>query len=200
MQDEAKTRVKSESTSDTITTTVTAQTVRAGITSEGEEYTNMTRAIKSTIDQVVPKKKNMFKNGRTVSEETKALYKQRKREFSKNKPNEATRKKWNRKIRNTGRNDYRDWVSRWTEQIEKTDAKGDLKAVYRGVKALSGSKNRFSCTQPTLNANGARLKSPNELANMWKTFLGRKFEPTDLEKIRAEYDALPDRAGNEGEL
>ena len=73
MQDEAKTRVKSESTSDTITTTVTAQTVRAGITSEGEEYTNMTRAIKSTIDQVVPKKKNMFKNDRTVSEETKAL-------------------------------------------------------------------------------------------------------------------------------
>ena len=30
--------------------------------------------------------------------------------------------------------------------------------------------------------------------------VGRKFEPTDSEKIRAEYDALPDRAGNEGEL
>ena len=38
------------------------------------------------------------------------------------------------------------------DDIEKADAKGDLKAVCRGVRSLSGVKNYFSLThspQPT---------------------------------------------------
>ena len=38
---------------------------------EGAEYSTLAEDINQTIDEIVPKKKNMFKNGRSISEETK---------------------------------------------------------------------------------------------------------------------------------
>ena len=38
---------------------------------EGAEYSTLAEDINQTMDEVVPKKKNMFKNGRSISEETK---------------------------------------------------------------------------------------------------------------------------------
>ena len=40
----------------------------------------MTKASKESIDEVVSKKENMFKNGRSVTAETKELYKPNKAE------------------------------------------------------------------------------------------------------------------------
>ena len=165
------------------------------------EYAALVEDIRETIAETVPKKPNLFKNGRAVSEETKELYKQRRKEFSKSKTqNAATRKSWNKKIKNACRNDYRRWVSRWTDHIEKADAKGDLKAVHRGVRALSGAKNCLSHTQTTTDKKGQRLKSPKELASVWSRFLGRKFAATELESMRAEFENLPARVDGEGAL
>ena len=74
--------------------------VKSGVNlsdNEGAEYSALAEDIKQTIDEVVPKKKNMFKNGRSISEETKKLYEQRKKEFSKGNQDETARKKWNKK-------------------------------------------------------------------------------------------------------
>ena len=49
------------------------------------------------------------------------IIEKRKNEFTKKKPDARQRKKWNRKISRACRNDYRGWVSRWTEKIEKAE-------------------------------------------------------------------------------
>ena len=156
----------------------------------GKEYQKLAQNIRETIAEIVPKKKNQFKNGRSISEDTKQLYKDRIKEYSKGKATKEKRNEWNKKIKNAGKNDYRRWVSRWTEEIERANGKGDLKAVYRGVRAVSGAKRCFSATQPTMK-QGQRIKSPEELANAWGEFLEKKFEATDLERARADFEALP---------
>ena len=182
IQKRRTTRAKIEATTATPAIVDACAGEKGSSAKDGEEYAALTQDIRETIKATVPKKKNLFKNGRAVSEETKELYKKRRKQFStKGKHDAATRKRWNRKIKNACRNDYRRWVSRWTEHIEKADAKGDLKAVYHGVRALSGMKNRFSHTQPTCDAKGQRLKSPEELASTWSAFLGKKFAATDFE-------------------
>ena len=173
LQDSRQTRVKSEATS-----AIQKEEEKAEQCA-GKEYQKLAQNIRETIAETVPKKKNQFKNGRSISEDTKQLYKDRIKEYSKGKPTRERRNEWNKKIKNAGKNDYRRWVSRWTEEIERANGKGDLKAVYRGVKAVSGAKRCFSATQPTMK-QGQRIKSPEELANTWGEFL-EKFESTDLE-------------------
>ena len=184
IQDSRQTRAKSEATS-----AIQKEEEKAEQCA-GKEYQKLAQNIRETITETVPKKKNQFKNGRSISEDTKQLYKDRIKEYSKGKPTREKRKEWNKKIKNAGKNDYRRWVSRWTEEIERANGKGDLKAVYRGVKAVSGAKRCFSATQPTMK-QGQRIKSPEELANAWGEFLEKKFEATDLERARADFEALP---------
>ena len=59
----------------------------------GKEYEQFVENIRETIKEVVPTKKNLFKNGRSVSEETKQLYKDRVTEFRKGKPTSQRRKR-----------------------------------------------------------------------------------------------------------
>ena len=60
------------------------------------------------------------------------------------KPTKEERNRWNRKIRNACRQDYKSWVTRWVEKIERADNKGDTKAVSQGVKVLSRAKSHCS--------------------------------------------------------
>ena len=60
------------------------------------------------------------------------------------------------------------------------------------MKALCGTKNSYATKQPTLNSKGNRIDGPEELATVWKKFLHKKFSPTELENLRAEFDALPE--------
>ena len=83
-----------------------------------------------------------------MSQETKALFERRAKEYQKQKPTAERRKSWNKKIQIACRNDYRSWVARWVDKIEQADNRGDTKAIYRGVKNLSGSS-AFSTTKPT---------------------------------------------------
>ena len=89
---------------------------------------------------MVSKKKKETKNGRVMSQETKALHEQRRRAYSKKKLTKEERKNWNKKISRHCRKDYRKWVTAWTEKIEKEFRAGNAKAIYAGVKALCGTK------------------------------------------------------------
>ena len=106
------------------------------------------------------------------------------------------RKKWNKRISRSCRNDYRAWVTRWTEQIEKDFRAGNAKAIYEGVKALCGTKKASATKQPSLNPEkGTRINEPEELATVWKKFLAKKFSQTELEKVRDEFENLPENEG-----
>ena len=108
----------------------------------------MYACVYETIKDIVPEKQWIKKNGRVVSATTKELFEKRAKEFKRAKPTSEQRKKWNARIRNACRNDYRSWVSRWVERIEKADNKGDSRTIYQGVKALGGST-AFERTKPT---------------------------------------------------
>ena len=104
------------------------------------ELKKMNECTKVTIEAVVPKKKKKFKNGREMSAETVKLHEERIKAFSKKKPDAKERKRWNKKISRHCRKDYRKWVTRWTEKIEKEFRAGNAKTIYEGVKALRGTK------------------------------------------------------------
>ena len=99
------------------------------------DFARLTKCTYEVITTNVPEKKWIKKNGRVVSKGTKELFEQRARQYSAKEPTAKERKRWNRKIRNSCRNDYRGWVSAWVQKIEMTDNKGTLRQ-YRGVKAL----------------------------------------------------------------
>ena len=84
-----------------------------------------------------------------MSQETMELHEKRRKAYSKKKPTPIERKKWNRKISRSCRNDYRKWVTKWTEEIEKEFRKGNAKAIYAGVRQLCGTKKSFATKQPT---------------------------------------------------
>ena len=132
-----------------------------------------------------------------MSQETKDLHEQRKKEYSKGKPTKERRKRWNKKISRSCRSDYRKWVTRWTERIEKDFRAGNAKAIYAGVKTFCDTKKSFTTKQPSLNSKGTRIENPEELADVWKKFLYKKFSPTELEKLREEFDALSEDNGQE---
>ena len=59
----------------------TAQINVVSLTSAGKGYQKLAKNIRETIEEIVSKKKNKFKNGRSISEETKQLYKDRLKEY-----------------------------------------------------------------------------------------------------------------------
>ena len=248
----------------------------------GAEYSKLAKCVYETIKNIVPEKKWIQKNGRVVSKETKKLFEDRAKEFKKQAPTKVRRKRWNRRIRNACRNDYRSWVTTWVQKIEHADEKGNTKEIFKGVKALSGSTTHSSTaptehfeaeaqpteidcpgkcdrtdqanrsqpteidcpgkcdrtdqanrSQPTKiaktandeatndtayggaasdgaasgeAANGAvrrastRINGPAELASVWHEFLKKKFSATEAEKIRAEFEALPEDEEENAEL
>ena len=132
--------------------TETATTAQALASKDlASEYEKLTTCVQQTIREVVPEQKWLKKNGRVVTQATRDLFDKRAKEYSKQQPTAARRKRWNKIIRNACTNDYRKWVSDWVERIEKADHKGNTKAIYDGVKILSGSKRTIS-KRPTMRA------------------------------------------------
>ena len=151
------------------------------LTSELQEFT---KCVQETIRAVVPSKKKQKKHGREMSKETVELHEKRRKAYSKKKPTKAERKKWNRKISRSCRNDYRKWVSKWTEEIEKEFRRGNAKAIYAGVRQLCGTKKSFATKQPTKNSNGGKIHSPEELAKEWEKFSQKKVQRDRIGKYR----------------
>ena len=63
----------------------------------GKKYSEITTCVRRTMEETVPEKKKMKRNGRNVSQKNKDLYKQREKEFQKKKPDGKTRKEYFRK-------------------------------------------------------------------------------------------------------
>ena len=124
------------------------------------KYERLTKCVQETIKEVVPEKQWLKKNGRVVTQATRELFDKRAKEYSKKQPTPTRRKRWNKIIRDACTNDFRKWVSDWVEVIEKADHKGDAKAIYSGVKALSGAKRTISKRPTMREAKSASRPSP----------------------------------------
>ena len=170
----------------------TSKPERNNDTGNERVYTRLSRAIKETIDKVVPDKTWNKKNGRIVSDETKALYEKRARQYQKEKPTKEARKKWRNKIRAAGKKDYRTWVTRCTERIEQADNRGDSKAIYAEVKRLSGLVSRSANTRPTTELQEQGENESEELAE-------KKGKET-VENTRKDEAEAKEQAGERGKV
>ena len=121
--------------------------------------------VQQSINNVVPPKARIKKNGRIVSTETKTLYEERARQYQKSSPTNKERKKWNRKIRSACIKDYRTWITGCTQRIEQADNRGDTRAIYSEVKRLSGTVSRGANTGPTASYQGPHKSGAAEVLN-----------------------------------
>ena len=119
-----------------------------------ERYQSLTECVQDTIKHIVPEKERTKKNGRAVSQETKKLFTNRAKEYQKKKPSKQRRKEWNKRIRIACRDDYRQWVARWTQKVENADNRGDTKAVYQGAGRAGAQREKTRCNHKTDRKNG----------------------------------------------
>ena len=80
-----------------------------------------------------------------------------------------------------------------TESKEKAAGKRGASDDNSGGGASTDSTIRASekVTKKT-RASGERISGPQELAAVCQKFLAEKFEPTDKEKLREEFESLPE--------
>ena len=129
----------------------------------GAHYDRFTQCIRQTIKEVVPSRKKIKFNGRTIAEKTRALYNERIREFnSGRKITSKDRDACNRVLAQAGRDDYADWA----DKITRADEVGDTKIIYKGVKALAGISASYSNKQPAKTLEGKTIDSAEELAEV----------------------------------
>ena len=106
--------------------------------------------VHQTIDEVVSRVKPRYYNDRVMSDKTKEFYQQRICDYnSGSKITKSDRAAWAKVLRQTGLEDYKDWVVRWVTHIESADESGDAKTIHQGVKALFGKTYNVNSTQPS---------------------------------------------------
>ena len=125
---------------------------------------------------------------RKVSKETKSLYDQR---TQLQNPTKKERKELQKKIRESGLNDFKEWVEECAETLTQADNVGDTKKIYNMVKSMEGKKEKPP-KNLTTNKQGQLLTSATEVAAAWFHFLKEKFRATDAEQDdRPPMEPLP---------
>ena len=81
----------------------------------GTHFERLSVCIQQAIKEVVSSKKTIKFDGRKASEQTRALYTERIRDFNsrRTKVKKSDRKAWNTILSHVSKKDYHDWVARW---------------------------------------------------------------------------------------
>ena len=164
-------------------------------------------SMKIAIDELprIPRKRGKI---RTNSEETKQLFRERESILHKlisrgvsRKSNiwRETKAEYNQSIFKACREDWRKHIYGILDNIEESIDKGDYKAVFQGVKKLTG-KGKGSCRAPTRDAKGNLLADPKELAEAWRQFAVEKFSKTEAEVKRGDMPDLGDPLTRENDV
>jgi len=95
----------------------------------------------------------------------------------------AEKRLFRNRIAHSCRDDRRMWVEGIASEMQSSADRGDSRAVYEGVRRLSG-KTRGQQKQPTVDGEGADLRTAAELADAWADFAEKKFACTDAEDVR----------------
>ena len=95
-----------------------------------------------------------------------------------------SQKKKNDTVRAIGKND----IARASGEFETARTSGERAADVRA----SGPKPENAVKAST------RINGPSELAQIWHDFLAEKFSATEMERLRAEFEALPNSEDDKG--
>ena len=89
---------------------------------------HLVKILRETIEETIPKKKNLFVNGRSISEEKpNSCIKDNIKEYAsivRASRQEKEEKNGKKRFKNAVKNDYRRRVSRWTECRNRKTKKG----------------------------------------------------------------------------
>ena len=158
-------------------------------TDSESRYDSLCKAIHETAKETLPAKKSLAMTARCVSDRTAALFKMREK-MTKKKNSKEQFDQVQKQIKDSSLQDYKDWVDRCVDVMEEASAIGNVRKIYKQVQLLSKQ------AQPpprnlTHDSNGNLLKSPEEIAKRWYTFLKSKFSATQKESNRAPMPRLP---------
>ena len=155
----------------------------------------MNSCITQAIQECVPNKTKADTVRRRISDETRQLYEQRAARFSSQeakgkKVSASMRRRWGKKIKESNLADYTNWLRTITAEMEAADVRGDLKAVHRAVKVVSGTSKSCAFKAPSKAKNGEPILDQEALAEAWRLFLEGKFASTPTETERDTYEPL----------
>ena len=112
------------------------------------------------------------------------------------------RRRWNNQIKKANLADYNDWLERMTKDMEATYERGDTEAIFEAVRRVSGTAKTYVLKAPT-KAKSERgeahaILDQNELlADLWQSFLTRKFKATETEDNNRVYEAIGDQINDD---
>ena len=153
-------------------------------------FNSICEAAKTAAKKTLPKKSKTTCIQRKISKNTRELYEEKKRLQQKKDVHKRVFKKMHKKIKTACLNDYKSWIEATTVEMEKANAAGDVKAIYRLVKSITGKPKKLP-TNLTTDKNGNLLQSPQAIAETWRSFLSNKFQATEAEDARPPLEKLP---------
>ena len=152
---------------------------------------DMNEAIKAAAASSLPKKKRQKMPTRGTSAVTADLFEQRSKMTKQN----ATKEEFSaiqKQIKDACLDDYKQWVSDCVQVMEKAEKNKDSAKIFKMVKRLSG-KPKPPEVNLTTDKEGKLLSSPEETAEVWKSFLQDKFKATAREHNRVWQPISPYR-------
>ena len=155
----------------------------------------LTKCVTMAAQETLGVKKHQTLRKRCVSDRTRQLYEQRRRDFA--KLNEDERRVAKRAISTSCREDHREHVNEILNDMDTAERCGNSREVSRLTRLLSGKRHTRSIN-PSKDLNGDLLVTQDQLLDEWAKFLGAKFASPDADKNRslecltAEDDELGD--------
>ena len=153
----------------------------------------LTKFVSAAARETLPVKRPKPLRKRDVSQRTKMLFEERRRNFD--TLSEQERRESTRAIAVSSRDDFRHYVHYVLDDIEEAESVGNMRSVTKLTRILAHKDRRTSCN-PSKGADGRPMTTTAQLLSEWAKFLGAKFQrpPADadrnLENLVAEEDVL----------
>ena len=150
-------------------------------------FQNLQKTVTKAAKETLPIRKPTPIRKRKVSEHTKKLYADRANEFE--RMTATQRKEADRAIRDSCRNDYRDYITSIVEEMEAADRVGNTRAISKLVNVLA--KKRSPNIMPAKDHNGNLITSSEQLLQAWNSFLEKKFASPASDEGKAREATVP---------
>ena len=153
-------------------------------------FDKLCNAVQIAAKKALPPKKDESVAQRKVSTQTKELFKQKRKLQSSPECVNDLLKDLGKKIKESCLHDFKKWVSDVVMEMEEADGKGDTRKIFHLVNKLS-NKPKKPPTNLNSDADGKLLRSPEDIASAWESFLCNKFSATHEEHQRPSMPPLP---------
>ena len=141
-------------------------------------YAKMCAAITHAAKEVLPKTKRKSTIQRKVSKRTRALYDTRVAQADCPKTEREARQ---RKIKESGLQDFQEWVKDCAAALNNANGHGDTRQIYNLVQQMEGKPGK-PAKNLTEDEDGNMLSDATAVAARWFSFLTKKFSATDAEQ------------------